>query len=229
MLELKHCNEPEGLKAFRDSLHGRIDKDSWAAFQRQCPAAHNELLQALYEEQNGLCAYCEMRIVVGRHRVDHIHPRSVCGNETLNYDNLALSCDGDFSCDKAKKNKIIPVEPRRGCAEKIRMVNWKLKPSLNLSTSEQQAVTNTISFLGLNCERLRGERYRHYSKYVKKVFAKLCATYQDKVVVFEKILKYCSDGPFRNHYLQMFKVEGVEAGVCRLHREEECTAKMDKD
>ena len=60
----------------------------------------------LLNEQNLLCAYCEKEIDAERENsnIDHYKTRKLFPAETLNYDNLFVSCNSKGSCSHIKDN-----------------------------------------------------------------------------------------------------------------------------
>ncbi len=85
-------------------------------------ADKTELRKSLYNEQGGLCAYCMRKINIENRltqtRIEHIKPRTIsieegCVEETLQYNNMVLCCDGDiagdgiYHCDRSKEDKRI--------------------------------------------------------------------------------------------------------------------------
>jgi len=52
------------------------DAHTWDAFRDNSPSGMNEVMDALYEDQGGLCAYCEIELLKKRDfRVSHFHPK----------------------------------------------------------------------------------------------------------------------------------------------------------
>jgi uncharacterized protein (TIGR02646 family) len=58
----------------------------------------------LLEEQNMLCAYCEQEIESDEtsSNTDHFKKRDWCARETLEYNNLLVSCKNEFHCENIK-------------------------------------------------------------------------------------------------------------------------------
>jgi len=58
----------------------------------------------LLEEQNMLCAYCEQEIESDEtsSNTDHFKKRDCCARETLEYNNLLVSCKNEFHCENIK-------------------------------------------------------------------------------------------------------------------------------
>jgi uncharacterized protein (TIGR02646 family) len=85
------------------------------------PSAWNEfndnikliLHQHLYNEQGGLCIYCQQKLLPKtekesnahiRSHIEHIRPRASYAYLTFDYCNLSISCEG-FDCEIPKTNK----------------------------------------------------------------------------------------------------------------------------
>lgn len=58
------------------------------------------LREYILKEQYSLCAYCEKEITASS--IDHFKTRDACPRETLNYDNLFISCNSKSHCEKTK-------------------------------------------------------------------------------------------------------------------------------
>lgn len=60
----------------------------------------------LLEEQNMLCAYCEKEIEADgdNSNTDHFKTRSLFPRNTLDYNNLLVSCKSKFHCESIKDN-----------------------------------------------------------------------------------------------------------------------------
>lgn len=99
----------------------------WARFRKRAPDAYRELVAELARRQQGLCVYCEQRLVdeqgvliPERAQVEHVLPKSGAVGRVLNWTNLALACWGtgsstaDKSCGAAKGGRTLPAgcEPR---------------------------------------------------------------------------------------------------------------------
>lgn len=102
-------------------------KEVWARFRKRAPDAYRELVEELARRQQGLCVYCEQRLVdeqgaliAERYQVEHVLPKSGAVGRVLDWTNLALACWGtgssgaDKSCGAAKGDRALPAgcEPR---------------------------------------------------------------------------------------------------------------------
>ena len=51
-----------------------------------------DLKKSLIEEQNGICCYCECKLIDDDSHIEHIKPRSKYKDLQLSYDNIVCSC-----------------------------------------------------------------------------------------------------------------------------------------
>lgn len=133
------------------------------------------LKKCLADEQHGLCAYCERRLVTGGGRIDHIKSRHAHPHLTFSYSNLCVSCFGYYeeegrqtklSCDEAKgRISLGRVEPRPNANRLINFdpASGRLGCALPLGDPDYKPIKDTIELLGLQnihlCN-LRKTRYR---------------------------------------------------------------------
>ena len=141
-------------------------KKSWQSFK-----GTKELKENLFAIQNGLCAYCEIRLdtEIGNH-LEHIESKSLNPQKTFEYTNIVASCIKDSvediqdtnptSCGHAKKNKTIDIKPTDIDCEKYFRYDLfgRITPNENLDEYEKQKAINTIDTLNLNCLRLKRQR-----------------------------------------------------------------------
>lgn len=118
---IKH-NSPKSLEDYK--------KEENACFNNIPPNVKEELRKSLFEEQGGICCYCEDRIYPDHRSVlEHLLPKGLkqYSNLQLSYSNLLCSCDGgEFDrygktkkqkkvypphCDSKKNNKTIDITP----------------------------------------------------------------------------------------------------------------------
>ena len=88
----------------------------------------DDVRRHLFQEQNGLCAYCETKLVIAASKIEHFHPQSITASEaglscttridapnldraSVTIGNLLLCCDGhegdparQTTCDTHKAN-----------------------------------------------------------------------------------------------------------------------------
>lgn len=79
---------------------------SWCDFTKTNEYA--VVKSSLYDEQKGLCCYCEISIE-GNHdtHIEHHKPKSQYPNDKYNYQNLLASCKHNDSCGYKKKEQIL--------------------------------------------------------------------------------------------------------------------------
>lgn len=67
----------------------------------------------MYQEQGGLCVYCERRVEEGQPapRIDHWRPLSAAPELALHWRNLYLSCATDTTCDCRKHESRFCADP----------------------------------------------------------------------------------------------------------------------
>lgn len=72
-----------------------------------------KLRAVMYQEQGGLCVYCERRVGEGQPtpRIDHWRPLSAAPEFALHWRNLYLSCATDTTCDCRKHESSLRAEP----------------------------------------------------------------------------------------------------------------------
>lgn len=64
---------------------------------------HPDVKQALINETNGKCAYCESKFLHVHHGdVEHIYPKSLARNKTFEWENLTLACE---ICNQNKSDR----------------------------------------------------------------------------------------------------------------------------
>lgn len=97
--------EPVGLASYRVANSGEDvappdqAKAVWDRFRDE--PAYSELLRALVDVQQGLCIYCEQRLVSGEgelvsldYQVEHVEPKAGAPGRALDWRNLAAACGG---------------------------------------------------------------------------------------------------------------------------------------
>ena len=88
-----------------------------ASYEEMDKAVKDELLEALIQEQGGVCAYCQIKLKTETATIEHHCERSICNglegkeDRTLDYSNLFAVCPGiapskdkkkQFHCDTQK-------------------------------------------------------------------------------------------------------------------------------
>lgn len=120
---------------------------------------------SLLNEQNNRCCYCEQKLHTEsshhtkRSHIEHIKPQSQFPKESLDYDNLLASCNGNNKSESCGHKKddwycentfIHPLKPR--CLE-----NFQFLPNGEMIGKTEAGVT-TVKRLGLNSRHLQTKR-----------------------------------------------------------------------
>lgn len=126
MRQVAKSQRPECLDIF-DTPN---ELGSWNNFKGVYRDEYMALQRKLYEDQRGICAYCEINLILSPaagspdFRIEHYHPQSdESANWRYNWDNLFATCGGgnvkpivghedrftapDLSCDAIKGRRII--------------------------------------------------------------------------------------------------------------------------
>lgn len=180
---------PPGLAEFRAQ---QTAASSWDDFRdHRGGKAHRQLLDTLGVLQHGLCGYCEIELEQTDRQVEHLIPKSdPADGRRLAFEvsNLIACCKGgtkshgrngdrradpvrrNCSCGQAKGASRDPafLDPRDLPAlpslTRVRP-NGRLeadRESCALAGFDPERVERTIAILGLNVERLRTARRRHW-------------------------------------------------------------------
>jgi len=141
-------------------------RNSWNSFNGK-----EELKSNLLAIQNGLCAYCEIRLdgEIGSH-LEHIKSKSLNPNKTFEYKNIVCSCIKDslsdtndenpISCGHAKNQENITIKPTDANCESFFTYDLfgKIIPAVNLTEVKKTEAQETIDILNLNCKHLKRQR-----------------------------------------------------------------------
>jgi uncharacterized protein (TIGR02646 family) len=126
MKKIIKSGEPEGLRVYREAQPQGL----WEEFDDGNAANYNQVRQALFADQHGLCAYCEIDLIFNLDknfprdfRVEHFHPKedkSTNHNWELDWQNLLAVCHGGqmihagkdrfskpYTCDVPKHDKLL--------------------------------------------------------------------------------------------------------------------------
>lgn len=160
---------------------------AWETFKAE-QAAYDQLLDCLTQAQQGLCIYCEQRLVdtAGAlvpmdYQVEHVIPKTGMVGQVLNWQNLALACCGgtypyhsdlsrkytskeNTSCGQQKDSSTLLCDPRNMPLLKP-LVKVDIDGELKVDAAHcaeigvrQIEVEGAIELLNLDCERLRKAR-----------------------------------------------------------------------
>lgn len=160
---------------------------AWETFKAD-QAAYTEILDWLTHAQQGLCIYCEQRLVDAAgalvpmdYQVEHVIPKTGAVGQVLDWKNLALACCGgtyphhddhsrkymtkeNTSCGQQKDSSVLPCDPR-SMPLLAPLVKVGLDGKLEVDAAHcaaagalQDKVDDAIKLLNLDCERLRKAR-----------------------------------------------------------------------
>ncbi len=182
LLQQYNANHPN------EALRPAAEADAtWSAFKAD-KHAYEEVLDHLKQAQQGLCCYCEQRLVdlSGElvpldYQVEHVLPKSGALGRVLDWQNLALACCGgtyryhnehsrqyqgkkNISCGQTKGDTALTCDPRNlPLLEPLMTVGFDgtLKVSAERCAAagvSQGDVQDALELLNLDCERLRKTR-----------------------------------------------------------------------
>ena len=131
------------------------------------PKVKQALRTRLYEDQGGICCYCQSEIANDETSViEHLLPKSLNPLVyTFDFDNVILSCDGEkyipkpkeSHCDDSKKDFLILVNPLQDdCESKFSYT--RLGRILGVGVEAEQ----TINILNLDTPKLQIRRKREF-------------------------------------------------------------------
>ena len=85
----------------KPAVLARTKSCDWDSFSRT--PEHGKLGDALYEAQDGYCAYCETHLTdKSKGHIEHLRRRAEHPESTFDWDNLFFSCNRICSCGKFK-------------------------------------------------------------------------------------------------------------------------------
>lgn len=132
----------------------------------------NILREALFDEQFGVCAYCQKKIKISTTKIEHHCERSICNGENgtqdrrLDYTNLLLVCPGkggkgnDLHCDTQKATfnvtNGLPMQINPTVKNHIATISYSSTGLVRSSKISFNSELNEI--LNLNVKHLKKER-----------------------------------------------------------------------
>ncbi|MDR3090163.1 MAG: TIGR02646 family protein [Desulfobulbaceae bacterium] len=133
---------------------------------------YEETRQALFEEQHGLCCYCEREIAAEnkKNSVEHLEPRSSNKTRVYDYANLALSCTKSDHCNNYRGNEYdagkfsSPHDPVTKSL--FRYMPHGLVVSSGVDDDKADYLIKTLQ---LNCASLLHERRSHAKRLIESM------------------------------------------------------------
>lgn len=142
--------EPECLREQRQS------GNNWLNLPGQCKQA---VRRRLLEIQQGMCIYCERRLQGEQFHTEHLRSQTAHDENTLDWGNLSLSCEGEFgSCGHRKGKRFLPVLPQDfSQAYPFRvMADGTIKPK-----EDDKQLVSLLQIVNLNGEATRDFNLRN--------------------------------------------------------------------
>ena len=156
----------------------KIDKgsepNSWMLIRRTPGMTYDasdktDLRASLLKEQGFICGYCMRRVNAANSRIEHLKPQSLSlrqgkPEETLDYSNMIVCCDGDingsnaekqFHCDRHKKETPIHFTPFT--QHPIDSISYSSKTG-EIKSSDSIINDDINKVLNLNLGRLKENR-----------------------------------------------------------------------
>jgi uncharacterized protein (TIGR02646 family) len=154
MRRIVKTSEPKSLSEFKIKYKRRNKRQP--AYKEVDVGVKSALHSVLMREQFYICAYCMVSINDEHAHIEHIKPQSKFPNQTLDYDNLLVSCDSKENCGNEKGDWwdsslfISPLEP--DCE-----TEFTYTPDGRIVSNSSRGM-KTIEVLNLNSHRLLNGR-----------------------------------------------------------------------
>ena len=188
MKKIRGLNTPTpGLAEYLNIVGANAN---WTEFcSHNSGASRNELMDALAQNQHGLCAYCEIAIPAWPRQIEHVIPRSDPqhgAEREVDVTNMIACCvggtrskarkSGGHTCGQAKENqndenfidpRLLPAQPSltKILRDGSITVDEEACESEGIPVSH---VRRTIEILNLNAERLRLTRTKYWNELVER-------------------------------------------------------------
>ncbi len=171
------------------------------------------LKKALYDEQGGICGYCQIKISLEKMKVEHHCEQSICNgkdgsiDKSLDYTNLLAVCLGKFgtnetSCDTKKSefnsNNGLPIEVSPWNISHMDAIKYTSNGNIISNIHRHNIELNEI--LNLNSRHLKDLRSKKFNTIFKEsrhLSASISKLKMKKIL--EKDLDYCVK-PYSNSF-----------------------------
>jgi len=147
-----------------------------AAFGVMDKDIKNALRKALFNEQFGVCAYCQQKLKITKTKIEHHCEQSICNGENgtedrrLDYNNLLLVCLGkggiknELHCDTSKaesnRKKFLPMQINPTINNHILTISYSTNGRIRSSNELFNKELNEI--LNLNVNHLKNIRKKKW-------------------------------------------------------------------
>ncbi len=186
MIHITKSEEPDCLKELRE-----VPENKYENLQGECLNITRDLL---YDDQKGLCAYCQRRLTSTTF-IEHYIPRSKDRSKELDFSNFLGVCSGKYYVDKRTGKHIKFCSNIRGNEDlTISPLNETDIETLyydenNKICSSNQPINNDLnSKLNLNFDELCEERQKSYDNFLKNIIDLGSKLGLSKIEIFEKAL-----------------------------------------
>lgn len=86
------------LKDYPPATGKPTETERWEAWKNECKDAYKAVIDSLYKNQFGLCAFCEVTLSDTNRQIEHFMPKSLTTASqdwTMNFSNYTLACKGN--------------------------------------------------------------------------------------------------------------------------------------
>lgn len=190
MIKINKTAEPDALIRYKkkhpSGVYDDLDNSEDGRELRR------EIRQSLLDDQHGICCYCCKQIELEKSSVEHIVPRDLRSDLSMDYRNLLVSCRSQDTCSSSKKNRydasrfISPLDER--CEDAFAYA------SNGEIVGTTDSAEYTIELLNLNSAALKRRR---------EACMKICEDYKNQPE-FVKELISDSEGKF-NEFANVYK------------------------
>lgn len=115
--EFNDCYEAF-VQDYPPATPGHTETRRWEAWKNNCQDAYKAVLKQLWENQYGLCAFCEVKLTETNRQIEHFIPKCMTTPEqdwTINFENYTLSCKGNTNPFDAASYSNVPSARANYC------------------------------------------------------------------------------------------------------------------
>ncbi len=185
----------------------RPESRRWEEFKNTQQEAYKNLKECLYENQYGLCAFCETTLTENDKQIEHFIPKSMTTDmqdHTICFDNYTMSCKGNERLDKSEHScghKKDNINPQNKILNPYELPDFPIfnisitSEGLEIIPDEQscskanisvEIVKTTIDCLGLNTSNLKQRRYNLWEE-IQQEIKNILHSYSDEDIQKELI------------------------------------------
>ena len=162
MKHIVKAQEPQEFSDWRQKKQYNSDfRDKYERFKKTTKIK-NIVKEALMKEQGYICCYCERRLESDDSHIEHLLPREVAPEKSLDFDNLLCSCQKDLEkgeprhCGNSKGKYLLPISPLEpDCAT---LFIFGHDGQILPAQEDNDKAQKTIEILQLNIPKLKALR-----------------------------------------------------------------------